>query len=447
VRSVAVVARRSAWPKDRAFAATVALVLVGIAALVFWNAFHYDWVRGYDAFSIARYMDVVEHRHRLPTRAETDVWHNPPLFFVVGAIAQQLATWGGWRTDPYKAVQLLSALCGVALCLLAFLTARELWPRRRAAQLGALALAAATPVLIRAAALYHPEPLAAALVAAALYVLVRSFARSRYGLRAGVLAGLLLGFANLTRTWALAALAAAFVSLAPAWWWRRDREVLRFAIAVMAVASLLLLPWLAYKAVRYGNPLAFSTPNAAQWQGGPRPLAFYTALNLPQVFSHPYSDHYRNHLLPVVYSDWWGDYWRYWRVPPSMINSPPTLTGSLDSERRLQSYVGILPSLGVLVGFFALAGAAVRQRSPALVVLTSSVVFLALSYTGFLIEYPKQDGDNMKSLYLLDAAVPLAVCGGWVLEKLRRAPRLVLAGIALVAFELLYLDVHFLVLT
>jgi 4-amino-4-deoxy-L-arabinose transferase-like glycosyltransferase len=445
VSATAVVTRARLDGRAATFA-TAGTILAALAVLVFWNAFHYDWVRGYDAFSVAQYVTVIEHGHRLPTRADTDVWHNPPFFFLVAAGVQELASRGGWRTDPYKAVQLLSALATVLTCLFAFLTARELWPRSRTAQLGALAVPATTPVLVRSAVLYHPEPLAACLVAAATWVLVRALARGRPALPSAVAAGLLLGLANLTRTWALAALGAAAVTVALAWWWRRERTYLRFGVVTLAVAALLLLPWLGYKAATFGSPLAYSQPNEAQWHDGPRPLAFYTALDLRQVYTHPYSDFMRNRLLPVTYTDWWGDYWRYWDVPTSMVYSPPILPGSLDTERRLQSYVGILPSLLLLAGLGGAAWLGVGRRSPALLFLAASVLLLAVSYVGFLIQYPKHDGDNMKSLYVLDAVMPLAVCGGWALDRLRRLNRLALAVLALIALELVYLDLGFLVL-
>ena len=427
-------------------ATVVGVLVAGVAGLVFWNVSRYTWVNGYDAWSIANYVDVVEHAHRLPTPAESDVWHNPPLFFVVAAVLQEIATAAGWREDPYKAVQIMSGLCVVALCLLAFLTARELWPTSKRAQVAAPLIAGTTPVVVRAGALYHPEALCALLSAGAVYVVVRAFSRGRLTVGSAVAAGLLLGLANLTRTWALAELAAVIAVLALALLWRRERELLRYAAVTVLVAGVVVAPWLVYKAVRYDSPLAYSQPNAEQWHGS-RPLAFYTALDLGDVFSHPYWDHYRNHLLPVVYTDWWGDYWRYWRVPASMRYDPPVLPDRLDAELRLQSFVGILPSLLLLVGFVGVARGAVRSRSPALLLLVVSVLCLALSYVGFLVQYPKQDGDNMKALYVLNAAFPLALCAGLAVEWLSRANRLFLVGLALIAAELLYLDVRFLVLT
>jgi hypothetical protein len=60
------------------------------------------------------------------------------------------------------------------------------------------------------------------------------------------------------------------------------------------------------------------------------------------------------------------------------------------------------------------------------------VALLAVSFTGFLVQYPKQDGDNIKALYLLNAAPVLAVAGATALAWLGRRGRLGLAAAALV---------------
>jgi Dolichyl-phosphate-mannose-protein mannosyltransferase len=423
----------------------VGIILSGLLALLLWNVFHYEWIHGYDAFALKKYVKALD-QHHLPTPAYTDVWHNPPLFFLIAAGLQAIALRLGAGGDPYKAVQLLSVAATVLTCLFAFLTARELWPRSRTAQVGALVLAAATPVLVRSGALYHPEPLAACLVAGATYALVRSFARGHLTARTGVVTGVLLGLGNLTRTWALAAFAAAALTLALAWWWHRDRRILRFGAAGLVAAGCLMAPWLVYKAARFGSPIAYSQPDTYQWSNRGRPLAFYTSLDLSQVYTHPYSDFMRNRLLPVTYTDWWGDYWRYWDVPTSMVNTPPVLPRRFDRERVYQSYVGVLPTLLLGFGLIGVGVLGVRRRSPALVFLAASVIALFISYAGFLIAYPKHDGDNMKSLYLLNAAMPLAVCGGWALTQVRRLNRLTQAVLALIAIDLLYLTFQFLTL-
>ena len=429
-----------------AFPAATGAVLALLALLLAWNVFQYDWLRSFDAEANARYADVLHEERRMPRQDETTVWHTPPLFFALAGELQALAKRTGWPEDPHTVVQLLSVLAGVGLAAFALLTARELFPRSRTAQLAALAVAAATPVLARASILYHPEPLAALLAAAGGYVLVRALARNRPGVAAGAGAGVLLGLANLTRTWALAALAGAVLALAVRWLRRREPETLRMTVALVGAAVALVSPWLAFKTARHGSPLAFSRPNPAQWVLEGRPAEFYTGLPLEDVFGHPYAPAFRNLLLPVVYTDWWGDYHRYYGVPPEFVEEPERLPDEYHDERVLQSYVGLLPSLLILVGIAALVARAVRDASGAALALVASPFLLALSFVYFLVEYPKVDGDNIKALYLLNAAVPLAVCAGWTIAAARRAGVLVFAALVLLLLDAAYFDLRFLIL-
>jgi hypothetical protein len=424
----------------------VALVAALFAGVTVWNIYHYDWLRGYDAWAISRYVDAIRVGHHLPSRADTDVWHNPPLFFFLAALLQGVAGALGRPHDPHRLVQLFDAACAAGVVVLAFLIARELFPRSKGAQVSALAFAAATPVLLRAGVLYHPEPLAALLATAGLWLLVRTLVRDRSGLRAGIWVGLVVGLACLTRTWALAFVPAVLVALAVDWRFRSGRRALAMAASFLALFALTNVPWLTYKAVRFGNPLAYSQPVPAQWRQHGRPLSFFVGFPLAQVFRTPYDPHYRNQLLPVVYSDWWGDYWRYFGPPASEVGQQGPMPSHEQHLRAVQSWVGVVPTLLGLAGLAAVCVAAWRRRSPALTALAGSILLLGIAYTLFLVRYPKQDGDNIKALYLLDGVGPLAVCAGLALSRLLRLHRLIAAGAVLGLLELLYLSGQFVIL-
>ncbi len=416
----------------------VAVGALGVLALVLaWNAWHFPWRQGYDATASAHYAEVLGDEHRLPHRDETDVWHNPPLFFIVaGALYRSAETID--VVQPGRVVQLFSALCVIGIAALTFALARELFPSRVWLAPLALLLAVLTPVLVRAGSLFHPEPLATLLTTAALYVVVRSMRRERLGWGVGLFAGGLLGLANLTRTWALAALAAVLLGLALHWLWRREAAGVR-ALAGVAIAALVLIaPWLVVKAATYGSPLAYSRPVAEQWRQHGRPASFWLDLSPLDVVQRPYQPWFRNVLVPTVYADWWGDYWRVWRVPPALHDEPDTLPSAYAGPLRRQSLAGLAASVAVLAGLGALAARAWRRRDAATATLVLSVALLAVSFVGFLVQYPKQDGDNIKALYMLNAAPVLAVAGAYALSWLAARGRV---GAVLAALTVLVLAV------
>ena len=69
----------------RVYAATVGTILAAAAVLFTWNAWRFDWLRGYDAFANDLYATVVGTELRLPSTAETSVWHTPPLWFALAS--------------------------------------------------------------------------------------------------------------------------------------------------------------------------------------------------------------------------------------------------------------------------------------------------------------------------------------------------------------------------
>ncbi|HVM18193.1 MAG TPA: glycosyltransferase family 39 protein [Gaiellaceae bacterium] len=429
--------------REGAVAVAAAAMLLAFAALLAWNSQQYAWLRGFDAEAMSLYVDVVRDG-RLPTQEETTVWHNPPLFFAVAAAVESLAERAGTPDDPRAAVQLVSVLFAFVVAVVTFLVARELFPRSAVAQLGALGFVVTMPVLVRAGVLYHPEALAAALVAGGTYLVVRSARRP--SVLVALAAGALVGLANLTRTWALAAVPALALAYGARWLARRERTALLSGLAFAGVAAALVVPWLAYKAADHGSPLAYSKPNPQQWVLEGRPREFYTSFPVREVFGTPYAPHFLNRLLPVVYTDWWGDYWRYYDVPLELATEPPRLPDEYHHPRVLQSWAGVLPTLLILAGVAGLAVQAVRTRSAPLVALVLPLLALAASFTWFLTENPKLDGDNVKALYVLNGALPAAVAGGWALSQVARAGTLVLAAVLLLLAGVAYLDVFFLVL-
>jgi 4-amino-4-deoxy-L-arabinose transferase-like glycosyltransferase len=394
-----------------------AVTLAAVAAVLWWNIDQFIWVRSYDGSAMEHYAHILGHEHRLPRESEVDVWHNPPLFFLL-AEGLYVGSHRAGASSPGAFVQSLSALAVLATIVLTALIARELFPRSRWIPVLALVLAAMTPVLIRAGIQFHPEPLATALTTAGLYAAIRTLARGTFSLRAGLAIGVLLGLSNLTRTWAMAALGAVLLGLGLAAYVRRDRASVETLAAAAGAAVVLMTPWLVAKTYLHGSPLAYSQPVAAQWREHGRPRAFWLPPAPADVVRRPYSEHFTNRLLPVLYADWWGDYWRTYRIPEVFHNEPEVLDAEYERPLQRQAAVGWIVALGSLGGLVALAVRAVRRRDLAVATLLLSLGFLALSFVGFLVRYPKLDGDNIKAMYVLSAAPVLAIAAACAFGRL-----------------------------
>ena len=257
-------------------------MLVAEAALLAWNAWHYDWLRGYDAFANEQYADVVSREYRLPSEAESGVWHTPPLWFALAGALGRLTTVLGLG-HAQRPGQLLAAAAGLVTCILVFLLARVLFPERRVLHLVALVFVAASPALVRASAMYHPETLAVALATGGVLVAARAL-RTRWTLGSAVAAGALLGLACLTRAWAVPVLVAVLVVAGLNAW--DTRRWAPFA-ACGAVSLALLAPWLVNQELAHGSALAFNRPPPSGSMLDRRPASFYLGPRSLRALEHP----------------------------------------------------------------------------------------------------------------------------------------------------------------
>ena len=416
----------------------VLVVLAGEAALLLWDAWRFDWLRGYDAYANDRYARIVATEYRLPSEGESGAWHTPPLWFALAGALRRAAGAIGWD-HAQRPGQLLAAAAGLAICALVLLLARQLWPGRRMLHLVALVLTAASPALVRASAMYHPETLAVALATGGVLVALRGL-QTRSTLRTGAGAGALLGLAALTRVWALPVLVAVLVAVVlDAWGWKSWAP----PAALVATSVALLGPWLLNQEVAHGSALAFNRPVPPGSMLTRRPASFYLGPRALRVFEHPVTPLFRNELLPHLYADWWGDWALTWDSPP-----PPApaqlLPPSVVAGRARQMFVGIVPSVLALAGILALALLAKARRSPAIAVLPLSAVALVAAYVVFAVRYPSTDGDTIKGTYLL-MALPAACLGAaFVVDVLRPSGRgwaivTALAVVAVVAVQLPFL--------
>ena len=319
------------------------------AVLLLWNAWRFDWLRGYDAFADDGYAKIVSTEYRLPSVEESDAWHTPPLWFALAGALRRVAGAMGWE-PVQRPGQLLAAAAGLAICVLVLLLARQLWPGRRMLHLVALVLTAASPALVRASAMYHPETLAVALATGGVLVAVRGL-QTRSTLWTGAGAGALLGLAALTRAWALPVLVAVLVAVGLDAWGRKSWAP---AAALLATSVALLGPWLVNQEVAHGSALAFNRPAPPGSMLTRRPASFYLGPRALRVFEHPVTPLFRNELLPHLYADWWGDWALTWNSPP-----PPApgelLPPRVVADRARQMFVGVVPSVLALAGIFALA--------------------------------------------------------------------------------------------
>ena len=383
-------------------------------ALSVVNAARFPVRGGYDAVDHIAYADGIVRGH-LPSTVGGSEYYSPPLFYALAGSATWVAERVGVR-EPHRVVQALNALLQLATALLLLGLARELWPGRYVLHAAALGYFACLTVTTKLAPMFHPEPLDLALTTAGLSLAARLLRRGRFTTREAVALGAVLGLALLVRQFAAYGVGAVLLALVATRRWRTVGATVA-ALAVVAV------PWYVRQAVEYSSPAGFAeTPTVSKPLYARRPASFYLDPGLPDVFTAPWRPHFLNRAVPTTYAELWGDYFGVWR----WNGLPATRTAAVERDLRLQSLVGLLPTVLALAGWLALL-----WRRIWLVALVPLLGLLGYAY--FTVGYPTPDGDVLKASYMLTTATAWALCFGYACEWLARRRRLGVAVAAMLA--------------
>jgi len=402
---------------------TVVAIVVLVAVVAVRNALVYPAIAGYDAQEALDYANLLAKEGRLPDA--TGSYYTPPGFFAVGGVGILVGEELGLE-HPERVGQVFNALAAVATVLLLLLLVRELWPGRPVLHLAALGFVVACPVVFKASAMFHPEPLSLLFSTLAVVLAARMLVRRRYSLASALGIGAALAAGQLVRAWSLWTVGVVLLALCVALVTRRnERRAIARALAVSAVAAIALpLPWYAYQATQYENPI-FDRPQVEAPLWGRRPLGFYVSLGLPDVLTDPVRPSFSNRFAPVAYSEIWADYFGVWHWNSS--GGPPS-----ESEHRemvAQAIVGAPFTLLAIAGWLALLAFSIRRPSdePArlLVSLLPAAALVGVLY--FATAYPTTDGDTGKGSFMLTAVPAWAACFGFAFDGItRRSPRLLL---------------------
>jgi hypothetical protein len=179
-------------------------------------------------------------------------------------------------------------------------------------------------------------------------------------------------------------------------------------------------PWWYHQLRVYGNPVQ-SNLDRPGYMLDHQPRSFYVSLPT-ELVTRPHYYHFENKLLPrfhaYLWSDWHGDYHRYWE-------SPKPHAKTLASIQSVLGFGGDALVLGGLawLGIPALVRVlrrTARETDAALTVLSALFVVSWAAYIVTLIRFPQKGGDPIKAHYLLflgPVSVVLAIAAGLALAR------------------------------
>ena len=255
---------RGATPASLPDALTAVLIAV-LSVVVVYNAFHYPAVSGYDAELHIEYARTLVTEWRIPTELRN--YYTPPGFFLVAGPLVELGDLLG-LSDVADLGQLLDGALTVGTAILLIVLCAIVFPGRPWLRFASVAFFVSCPIVLKTAAMFHPQPLVAFLAMLAVVLCARMLRDRRYGIGAALALGLVVGAGQLVRSvgiWTLGVVCIALLAAAIARAAER-RAALRALVIVGVVGVLIALPWYVYLQTRYSNPI-FGRSSASLGRG------------------------------------------------------------------------------------------------------------------------------------------------------------------------------------
>lgn len=421
-------------------------VFLLVNGAVLWNAVFHDPRMGYDARHHLAYVRVLAD-FRLPTPDESHAFYSPPLPYLVPAAALRFA--GQSLIAAAKIGQLVQFLASVVLTLALLLVCERLRPGDGVLKIGALGLCGMAAVYYRSFSFLRGEPYVACLGMLAVPLALTALDRERFELRRALILGVVCGGIALGRQMGflllvgLGAFSVIVVLRKP----RLLASVLATTAVVGAIAFLIAGWFYLHLRWHYGastvwnlKPLPFSFAN--------QPLSFYFGTGDGQLFRAPGRPTFQDQMGPVLYSDWWGDFWSYFlfrgRWPngncangaplsPAFVGPHPGISNhaSMIAYLARVNRAALVPSVLLLMGLGVGAGALIRfirggdMRSGGLALVFLLVASTMAGFLWLVIAFPRPgDGDTVKATYIVQVVPLVAILGAEALARLSARSRL-----------------------
>jgi 4-amino-4-deoxy-L-arabinose transferase-like glycosyltransferase len=250
--------------------------------------------------------------------------------------------------------------------------------------------------------------------------------------RFSLLSGVYFGAALLSRQWGILILPALFffATLLLRIQNERRRQLFK-AFTLSGVIAFLISGWFYISLlVRFGSLTAFNREPTEQFSLKNKARSFYIGSGNGQLFSDPVRDSFDNQLIPIFYTETWGDYWQYYLVNGKDMRTEKTIQGDylykalqevplptwLHTNRdEIAPYLGRVNLISIILSGITLLGFGWgllisidylihHERYPDLLhipLFTSIILSTLIGYLWFLIQYPSPDGDTIKSTYVL----------------------------------------------
>ena len=410
---------------------------ISICYVLVYNIINYDQIFGYDAEAHQAYINYISmylpRSLELPTVDMTREFFSPPIPYlfpaVVGVLCRNLTTSSDFFNTciPIYSfyTQIFQALILLFVIYIYIKVFKRLYVKSSTISLNILLTVSLLTVNYKTFAMIRGEPYILLFNSLLLLHLLNIFEKN-YELKIWdyLKFGVLLGLIALSRQWGILLFPGLgflilFIQS------KKERDSYKKLVLTSFLIGLLTCGWF------YGN-LYITSGSITAFNDTPESFSFsnqnsdfYNPFNPEsiKVFSEPIRPNFSNQLLPILYSDLWGDYWGYFSFTSRSFEQGRNQESIGDYLGKV-NILSLIPTFLMILGLSHYKKAFSNKNKSSLdlinIYLFFSIFISLIGYLWFLIKYPgSSSGDTIKSTYMIQVFHAMALFGAQYLEKVK----------------------------
>lgn len=384
----------------------------------FHNALYYPARGSFDAASHYNYAKVLTTFWRMPTFKESAHFFNPPLWYFFGGlitnifapvISENLFILNYWKPSV-KIWQLLNPLFTILTVFFWLKIYQKFYPKDKNRWLFFIFFLFSLPVLQKMTAMLSIEPLLLFFSSAALFVFINKFLNS-YKSNSLIIVGFILGLALLSKITIFSLIftlliVIVFIKIIK----KKSFNFLAKSIILLLLPILLISGWFyVWKQYHQHGITSLAKP-------GKQEKAFFFSLIPRLMLSYPMRQYFGQRFWPIMYTDFWGDYWNYYSqrrfgIDIEYIRTVNKLETTPERIKVLiyQNAINIPATLLMAVAFFWACWETAKKflkkdYSQKNLFYLTLIIFFSLTCLGYLwfqSRTPKWDGSLTKPFHML----------------------------------------------
>ncbi len=435
----------------------VIVLFLAINVLVGINSIWHHPKIGYDVVDNLTYIQVL--LHHLPKPTDTGEYFSPPLPFFLPALFDKVCTAHDsgplqpfddfhisqpCRTPDGKFAQGINILLSIGTTILLLLIAEAIRPGNRFYKLSVLLVLANLTVYYKTFAQVRGEPYVVFFLVLSVFLIYRLLKSNSKNWNTVLFAGVSIGCLILSRQWGFFIYPAMGVLLILIYArdHQRGRHIARQFILSGAISLLIGGFFYLHLFRDYGSFSAFNIDKPVY----PSPQQAYVLLRKThlgnfELFRDPVRPAFTGAVLPILYSETWGDYWGYFTyIKP---NSSYGVNGYSNTDTFV-SYLGrvnlvSIPTTFLLLGAVLISLVDIFRLSRSAGLEKEYLLFMCLvvaamlsGFSWFIYSYVMASTKVLKTAYVLQGLVVLTLPAAELLEMIRTRRKVVYVVIILI---------------